>query len=212
MLSITDEKIDLYAGEHSDPEPAVLSDLSRETQANVLMPRMLSGHLQGTFLRMITSVSKAKSILEIGTYTGYSAIAMAMGLPEDGKLQTIDINDELKTVAEKYIRKAGLEHKIKTWWDDATSVIPKLNGPFDLVFIDADKTNYSRYYDLVFDKVNTGGLIIADNVLWSGKVLETAQDHDTAALQQFNKKVRADKRVEKMMLTLRDGLMIVRKK
>jgi caffeoyl-CoA O-methyltransferase len=211
-MEFPDPAITEYAEKFTTPESQVLIDLNRETFAKVLMPRMLSGHLQGRILSMISHMIRPKTILEIGTYTGYSAICFAEGLADDGHLHTIDINDELAPLVKLYISKAGMEKKITTHLGNAISIIPTLPGPFDLVFIDADKINYSLYYDLVFDKVRQGGFIIADNVLWDGKVLnmETA-DKDTRAIHQFNEKIINDSRVENVLLPVRDGLMIVRK-
>lgn len=203
-----------YVIEHTQPEEAILKELGRETQSKVMMPRMLSGHLQGKVLKMFSKMIKPQRILEIGTYTGYSAICLAAGLQKEGKLITIDINEELEKMAREYFSKAGLAKKIEFRIGNAVEIIPTLKETFDLVFIDADKVNYSKYYDLVFEKVKPGGFIIADNVLWSGKVLMPIEkmDIDTRAIDDFNKKVKADERVENVLLPVRDGLMIVRKK
>ena len=202
-----------YVDAHTSPESDVLKELNRETNSKVLMPRMLSGHLQGQMLSMFSHMIQPKQILEIGTYTGYSAICLASGLQPGGCLHTIDINDELAPMVNRYIRKAGLAEKIKTYTGNALKLIPGINESFDLVFIDADKINYSNYYDLVFDKVRTGGFILADNVLWDGKVLEpeSSMDADTKAIVVFNKKVRADKRVQHVLIPIRDGVMAIRK-
>jgi caffeoyl-CoA O-methyltransferase len=191
-----------------------LHDLFRETHLKVLQPRMISGHLQGRLLSLFSKLLNPQVILEIGTYTGYSAICLAEGLRPDGRLITIDINDELEPIVNKYFTIAGLKDKVDFKVGDAREIIPGLSGNFDLVFIDADKENYSLYFDLVIDRVNPGGLIIADNVLWSGKVLEEAntQDEETRALRDYSEKVNADVRVESMLLPVRDGLMICRKK
>jgi predicted O-methyltransferase YrrM len=212
-MEFIEPAISAYAEKHTTPESSVLQELNRETHARVLMPRMLSGHLQGRVLSMFSHMIRPKLILEIGTYTGYSAICLAEGLIPEGHLHTIDINDELQLLVKSYISKAGLEKKITTHYGNAVNLIPALQGPFDLVFIDADKINYSNYYKLVFDKVNSGGYIIADNVLWSGKILEDTgkTDKDTRALQDFNEMIRNDKRVEKVLFPIRDGLMVVRK-
>jgi caffeoyl-CoA O-methyltransferase len=206
--------IEAYAEEHTTAESRVLKDLNRETHANVLMPRMLSGHLQGRLLSMFSKMIRPVSVLEIGTYTGYSAICFAEGLAEGGKVHTIDINDELSSMVKKYIGNAGMEKKIKLYNGNAIDIIPDIAGPFDIVFIDADKINYSVYYDLVFDKVRKGGFIIADNVLWSGKVLDPPHqaDKDTQALMYFNDKINSDTRVETIMLPIRDGLTVAYKK
>jgi caffeoyl-CoA O-methyltransferase len=175
------------------------------------MPRMVSGHLQGRFLSMISNMIKPNSILEIGTYTGYSAICLAEGLSSNGKLITIDINEELETRVRGYFKEGGLESKIDYRIGDASQIIPTLKINFDVVFIDADKESYGLYYDLVFDKVPIGGFILADNVLWSGKVVQTKIDKDTKAIKEFNQKVNQDSRVKAMLLPLRDGIMIVQK-
>jgi predicted O-methyltransferase YrrM len=176
-----------------------------------MMPRMLSGHLQGRVLSMISKMVRPRTILEIGTYTGYSAICLAEGLTADGLLITIDVNEELEGRVRQYFDEAGMSSKVKYIVGNAATVIPSLEGPFDLVFIDADKENYSRYYDLVIDKVPAGGIILADNVLWSGKVLQAKQDKDTRAIVEFNKKIHQDERVENVLLPIRDGILMIRK-
>ncbi|MBN8697189.1 MAG: O-methyltransferase [Bacteroidetes bacterium] len=213
-MEFIDENIEQYALAHSQPENSVLSKLNRETHAKVMQPRMLSGHMQGNFLAMISKMVKPDRVLEIGTYTGYSAICLAQGLNDNGKLYTIDVNEELEGMVRKYVKEASLDSKINIMIGDAMKIIPSLKEQFDIVFIDADKKNYANYYDLIFDKVKTGGYIIADNVLWSGKVLDLQKnkDTDTLLIDAFNKKVHQDERVEHMLLPLRDGLMIVRKK
>lgn len=208
-------EVQRYAEMHTSPESENLARLNRETHANVLQPRMLSGHLQGRLLSLISKLMQPACILEIGTYTGYSALCLAEGLKEGGKLITIDVNPELEGMVNRYIKAAGLEGKITTIVGDATNSIRSLNMKFDLVFVDADKENYCRYFDLVIDKMNSGGVLIADNVLWSGKVLnesELLKDKDTAALHAFNEKTQKDERVENILLPIRDGLMVVRKK
>jgi predicted O-methyltransferase YrrM len=203
-----------YVESHTAVEPEVLRKLNRETNAKVVAPRMLSGHLQGRMLSMFSHMIKPNQILEIGTYTGYSAICFADGLQPGGMIHTIDINDELEEMVRRYFNEAGLESKIKLYIGDALKIIPSIHSTFDLVFIDADKINYSRYYDLVFDKVRPGGYILADNVLWSGKVLEdkSEMDDDTKAIVEFNRKVHNDSRVEHVLLPVRDGVMLIRKK
>ncbi|MCF8253841.1 MAG: O-methyltransferase [Bacteroidia bacterium] len=204
-----------YCEQHSSNEPDVLKKLNRQTHAQVLQPRMLSGHLQGRFLAMISKLVQPKTILEIGTYTGYSALCLAEGLTEGGKLITIDVNPELEDMVHQYIEEAGMQDKVQMIIGDAYQIIRTLPQNFDLVFIDADKASYSKYYDLVIERLNPGGLILADNVLWSGKIVEEkalAKDKDTQLLDAFNKKVKADPRVECMLLPLRDGMMMVRKK
>ena len=172
---------------------------------------MLSGHLQGRFLSSISHLMNAERILEIGTYTGYSAICLSEGLKASGHLHTIDINEELEPMVKRYFEKANIQDKVTFHIGNALEIVPTLNKEWDLVFIDADKVNYSNYFDLVIDRVRTGGCIIADNVLWSGKVLEETPDIDTKALMEFSKKAHEDPRVENVLLPLRDGLMMCRK-
>ncbi len=212
-MEFIDEKIEAYALSHSQSESDVLKKLNRETHLKVLSPRMLSGHLQGNFLSMISKMIQPKQILEIGTYTGYSAICLAQGLQEGGKLHTIDSNEQLEKMARSYFQEAGLANKINLLIGDALTIIPIIQETFDLVFIDADKKNYSTYYDMVFDRVRPGGYIIADNVLWSGKVLDTQKNNDreTVLIDEFNKKIHEDKRVEHQLIPIRDGLMVARK-
>ena len=200
-----------YINEHTTFEDEVLSELNKETHQKMMLPQMLSGQQQGVLLQLLTSMIKPENVLEIGTYTGYSAICMARGLAENGHLHTIDINDELEWIVSKYINKANLSSKISMHFGDAIDIIPTLNKTWDLVFIDADKINYSAYYDLVFSRLRVGGFIIADNVLWSGKVVDDSDDKDTIALRQFNEKVQADTRVTNLLLSVRDGLMVIRK-
>lgn len=200
-----------YAERHTTDESPLLKRINRDTHAQVLMPRMLSGQLQGRVLSMISCMARPRVILEIGTYTGYSAICLAEGLQEEGKLITIDINEELHDRVTRYFRDANLGHKIDYRIGDAATIIPELKERFDLVFIDADKENYGRYFDLVIDRVNLNGVILADNVLWSGKVLQTKPDKDTRAIVEFNAKIQADKRVENVLLPVRDGIMLMRK-
>lgn len=210
-MDIIDPALQQYAEKHTTEESPLLKRINRDTNAKVLMPRMLSGQLQGRVLSMISRLVKPKTILEIGTFTGYSAICLAEGLREGGKLITIDINEELRDRVEGYFREAKLEDRIDYRTGDATAIIPQLSENFDLVFIDADKENYSRYFDLVIDRVNLNGIILADNVLWSGKVLAAKPDKDTRAIVEFNAKVQADQRVENVLLPIRDGMMMMRK-
>ncbi len=213
-MEFIEEKIENYALAFSQAESEVLKKLNRDTHAKVMMPRMLSGHMQGNVLAMFSKMIQPKQILEIGTYTGYSGICLAQGLIENGTLHTIDINDELEKMVRGFIEEAGLTDRINYYLGNAITIIPTIKETFDLVFIDADKKNYAEYYDLVFDKVRSGGYIIADNVLWSGKVLddEAKMDVDTKAIHDYNKKIHNDSRVEHMLLPVRDGLMIARKK
>lgn len=207
------KEIEAYAERFTRPEGAVLAELNRETYAKVMTPRMLSGHLQGQVLRMLSQMIKPQNILEIGTYTGYSALCMVDGLKEGGNLVTIDVNEELQDIISKYIAKAGKTEFIELRIGNAIDIIPTLTQSFDLVFIDADKENYSNYFDLVIDKLNVGGYIIADNVLWSGKVLEADEDldKDTIGLKRYVEKVNDDPRVENVLMPIRDGLLIARK-
>ena len=205
--------IENYVETFTSGESKVLHELNRETNQKFLIPRMLSGHLQGRVLSLFSHLLRPRRILEIGTYTGYSALCLAEGLQSDGKLITIDVNEELEDVVNRYVQKSGLSEKIEFRIGNAMELIPEMNELFDLVFIDADKTNYSNYFDLVIDKVRPGGCIIADNVLWSGKVIHKKenQDEDTAALVAYNQKVQNDPRVENVLMPVRDGLMIARK-
>jgi len=210
-MHLVSEVLEKYIEQFSSAEDEVLRELSRETHLKVQMPQMVSGNIQGQFLDMISRLIQPKRILEIGTFTGYSAICLAKGLTSDGLLYTIDVNEELQPMCAKYFEKANLSSKIKHLIGDARQIIPQLNETFDLVFIDADKINYSNYYDLVFDKVRPGGYIIADNVLWSGKVLDEKKDKDTLAIHRYNEKLVRDERVKNFILSLRDGLNIVQK-
>jgi caffeoyl-CoA O-methyltransferase len=210
-MHLVSEQIENYIGQNSTAEDDLLQQLSRETHVKVQMPQMLSGHLQGQFLTIFSTLLQPERILEIGTFTGYSGICLAKGLPDNGLLYTIDVNEELAPMVKRYFEAAGIAPKAKQLIGDARTIIPALHETFDLVFIDADKANYANYYDLVFDKVRAGGYIIADNVLWSGKVVEEKKDKDTLAIHSYNLKVAADKRVENFILPLRDGLNIARK-
>ena len=204
------EDLEHYIESHSGDEPGLLKELARETHLKVLQPRMLSGHLQGRFLSLLSKLARPKAILEIGTYTGYSAICLAEGLREEGILHTIDNNKELYNMQRRYFDKSGFGEKIIQHTGNALDIIPKLNLKFDMVFIDADKVNYANYFDLVMEKMSKGGLIISDNVLWSGKVLEkgTSEDKNTEALKAYNKKLKKDNRIETLILPLRDGLAL----
>lgn len=215
-MNITDPKIEKYIQDHCSEEPSYLKDLDRETYLKVLMPRMLSGHVQGRILSMISKMIAPQNVLEIGTFTGYSALCLAEGLKEGGMVHTIDINEELEELVARYIEKAGMQGKIKQYIGDAMQIIPNMDVRFDLVFIDADKINYPAYYEMVLPKIQSGGFILADNVLWSGKVAEIDDDtkvkKDTRAILDFNKTVAEDSRVEKVILPVRDGIMLIRKK
>jgi caffeoyl-CoA O-methyltransferase len=213
-MEFIDEKLDAYCCAHTTSESEQLKRLNRETHVKILQPRMLSGAFQGRFLSMIAHLVQPKRILEIGTYTGYSALCFLEGLHPDGKITTIDINEELEDFVRKHIAEANATEKIDYLLGDATNIIPGLNEAFDLVFIDADKDNYLTYYELVFDKVKKGGYILADNVLWSGKVTGDFEqvDFDTQQIMKFNARVQSDDRVENILLPIRDGLMLIRKK
>ncbi len=195
-----------------EPESELLQRIDRETHLKVLMPRMLSGHYQGRVLSMLSKLITPKRILEIGTFTGYATLCLAEGLADDGIIYTLDKNLELEERVRDYFAVSSNPSKIKYIMGDATQTINDLNEIFDLVFIDADKKNNGTYYDLIFDRIRPGGLIIVDNVLWSGKVLTHQQDKDTINISTFNDKVAADERVEKLILPVRDGLFIIRKK
>ena len=211
-MEFLDERLEEYARQHTSNPSRTLQELERETWAKVLIPRMLSGHLQGRYLSMMAKLMHAKSILEIGTYTGYSAICMAEALSDDGALHTIDVNEELEPMIRRYFENAGVSDKVTFHLGNAVDVIPTINETWDLVFIDADKENYSRYFDLVIDRMNPGGCIIADNVLWSGKVLDENPDQETKSLMEYSEKVNQDPRVESLLLPIRDGLMMCRVK
>jgi caffeoyl-CoA O-methyltransferase len=210
-MDFIDEGLLSYCETFSEKENELLKQLNRETHLKVSSPRMLSGHLQGRLLSFLSSVINPNYILEIGTYTGYSALCLAEGLSENGKLITIDPNEETNHFARQYIEKSPHKNKIELISGEAQKLIPDLKFSFDLVFIDADKKNYGLYYDLVINKVNKGGIIIADNVLWSGKVLDQKKDADTEAIHKFNEKVSSDERVKNILLPVRDGLQIIRK-
>jgi len=206
------EKIDEYVVNHSQQEPKILQELTKETWQKVLNPRMLSGAFQGRVLSMISKLIRPKNILEIGTYTGYSTLCFAEGLSKDGKIITIDKNEELETLQNKYFEKSGYRSQIQQMVGDATKIIPTLTQEFDLVFIDADKSNYINYFHLIIDKMKPGGIILSDNVLWSGKVVESLnpKDLDTKVLLEYNKLLNIDKRVETVLLPIRDGLTVSR--
>lgn len=210
-MEFIDQGIEEYARLHTEPENDLLKELVRETHAMVLQPRMLSGHLQGRFLSFIAKVYQPSLILEIGTYTGYSALCMAEGLKPGGRLITIDVNEELETFTRSFFDRSAYKDQIDYRIADAAMEIPTIEGPIDLVFIDADKRNYALYFDLVIDKMRSGGLILVDNVLWSGKIIEeAARDKSTQALRDFNTKVANDPRVEPLLLPIRDGLFLLR--
>ena len=203
-----------YCENHTSPESELLSKLNRDTHVKVVSSRMLSGHLQGRVLSFISKLQKPTFIVEVGTYTGYSALCLAEGLSENGKLLSIDVNEETSYYAQSFINQSVYKNKIELVVADAKAVIPDIGEPIDLVFIDADKKNYLSYYHLLIEKLSTGGLIIADNVLWSGKITMPVSDMDreTLALHEFNNFIQNDERVDNMLLPIRDGLMVIRKK
>ncbi len=207
------KEIDAYSVSHTTSETEVLNDLNRQTNIQILQPRMLSGHLQGRVLSMFSNMIQPTNILEIGTYTGYSAICLAEGLKKGGKVVTIDRNAELEDFASSYFEMANVSKNIDFRIGNAIEIIPTLKEKFDLVFIDADKRNYSNYFDLVIDNLPTGAYIIADNVLWSGKVVQKVEelDMETKAIVEYNEKIHNDPRVENILFPIRDGLMIARK-
>ncbi len=213
-MNFIDERIEEYALAHSKKQSQLLMDLERETNTSVLMPRMISGHLQGRILSFLSKMQQPSTILEIGTYTGFSALCMAEGLAAGGKLITIDINEELAPISNKYFQKSAFAQQIKPMVGNAMEIVPTLTDKFDLVFIDADKDNYLNYFNMIIDQCNSGALIICDNVLWSGKVLVKAEekDLDTQVLQELNAFITADDRVDNVLMPVRDGLMLARVK
>jgi len=210
-MNMSGASIEEYVLSHIDKEPEVLSWLTRETHLRTLKPRMLSGHLQGRMLKMFCSMMSAKRILEIGTFTGYSALCMAEALPEDGELHTLEINDEMEEFLDEVFEKSGMAEKIHLHIGDASQIIPQLEGQFDVAFMDGNKRHYSEYFDVVFPKLRLGGLLIADNTLWDGHVLEDSKDAQTVGIQKFNDKVFSDERVERVIVPVRDGMTLIRK-
>lgn len=206
------QELDDYVVAHSQKEPELLQQLTRETYQKILQPRMLSGHYQGRVLSMISKLINPTTILEIGTYTGYSALSLAEGMQRNGQLHTIDVNEELIDFQRKYFDKSGYGIQIHQHLGSAIDIIPTLDLKFDLVFIDADKPNYVNYFNIIIDKMNTGGIILSDNVLWSGKILEPLKpkDESTKVLLKYNKLLNEDPRIETVLLPIRDGLTISR--
>ncbi len=202
-----------YAEQLTSPEDVILAQLRRETYLRTIFPRMISGPLQGKLLEFISKITAPQKILEIGTYTGYSTICLARGLSENGQMITIEINDELEPIIFKYLKKSNLIDKVKVIFGDAKQIIPGLNGPFDIVFIDAEKKSYLTYYKQVFDKVKKGGMILVDNIFWNGKIFESLEPSDTytRGVIEFNEFIRGDDRVERLVLPVRDGFLILRK-
>jgi caffeoyl-CoA O-methyltransferase len=211
-MSMINEDLQQLLLKYCEPESELLQHIDRETNLKVLMPRMLSGHYQGRVLSMLSKMISPKRILEVGTFTGYATLCLAEGLTPDGILYTLDINTELEDMVRKSFAQSNYNKHIQYILGDATTTINTLNEVFDLVFIDADKKNNGTYYDLIFDRIRPGGLIIVDNVLWSGKVLSNQQDKDTKNIITFNDKIAKDDRVEKLILPVRDGIFIIRKK
>lgn len=213
-MDFLSEKLNDYVNAHTQDEPELLKELNRETWQKVLNPRMLSGHFQGRFLALLSKIIHPESILEIGTYTGYSALCLAEGLSQKGVLHTIDHNEELISLQKKYFDRSAFKDQIKQYTGNALEIIPIIDSKFDLVFIDADKSNYINYFNLIIDKMNPGGIILSDNVLWSGKVLEEtdSKDEDTQVLIAYNDLLKNHPRVETVLLPIRDGLTLSRVK
>jgi len=210
-MSLINDDLQQLLLNYCEPESELLQHIDRETNLKVLMPRMLSGHYQGRVLSMLSKMVSPKRILEIGTFTGYATLCLAEGLSADGLIYTLDINAELEDMVRTNFEKSPLNSKIKYILGDANETLNQLDEVFDIVFIDADKKNNGTYYDLVFDRVRQGGILIVDNVLWRGKVLQEKQDKDTRNITSFNDKIAADERVEKLILPVRDGLFVIRK-
>ena len=205
------ENIQKYISDMSQSESLILKELNRYTNSKVILPRMLSGHVQGRFLSMISKLVNPEIIVEVGTYTGYSCLCLAEGLKKNGKIITIEKDEEFASIARKFFDRSKYKEKISLIIDDATNVIENINEKIDLAFIDADKVNYSKYYDMLFPKLKIGGLIVADNVLWSGKVTEDVSDNETQSIKNFNTKVKNDERVENLIVGIRDGIMVCQK-
>lgn len=212
-MEILDPKLQTYLEDHCDPEPEHLQKINRDTYLKVLKPNMLSGHYQGRLLSMLSKMMQPKCILEIGTFTGYATLCLAEGLTEDGVIHTIEVNRELEEMLNSHFKPTNVENKIKLHFGEAERIIADLEGEiFDLVFIDADKKNNLTYFELIFDKVRSGGLIIIDNVLWKGKVYGEEKDADTQGIRKLNDRISVDSRVEKLILPVRDGILVIRKK
>ena len=210
-----DKELEIYCNQHSSVELIELKELTRKTFLNVLNPRMLSGHSQGLLLQMIVAMIRPKRVLEIGTYTGYSALCIAKNLSEGSLLYTIEINDEVATFAQKFFNTSEYGGKIISYISDAIQIIEGIDEIFQIVFIDGNKRDYVKYYETIFEKVESGGFILADNVLWDGHVLDNDKvkhDAQTKGISEFNELIKNDERVEKLMLPLRDGLLLIRKK
>lgn len=208
------EELENYAAQHTEDEPLLLQELNKRTHLNILQPRMISGHFQGRFLSLLSKMVQPRTILEIGTYTGYATLCLAEGLHPEGVLHTIDIKEELTDLQREFFDRSGYGNQIVQHLGKAADIIPSLDTTFDLVFIDADKQNYAHYFDLVIEKMNRGGIILSDNVLWSGKVVEEVKHNDkhTQALMAYNQKIKDDPRVETVLLPIRDGITLSRVK
>ena len=205
------ENIQKYISDISQSESPILKELNRYTNSKVILPRMLSGHVQGRFLSMISKLVNPEIIVEVGTYTGYSCLCLAEGLKKNGKIITIEKDEEFASIAKKFFDRSNYKEKISLLIEDATTAIENISEKIDLVFIDADKVNYSKYYDMLFPKLKIGGLIVADNVLWSGKVTKKVSDNETQSIKNFNTKVKNDERVENLIVGIRDGIMLCQK-
>ena len=205
------ENIQKYISDISQSESPILKELNRYTNSKVILPRMLSGHVQGRFLSMISKLVNPEIIVEVGTYTGYSCLCLAEGLKKNGKIITIEKDEEFASIAKKFFDRSKYKEKISLLIEDATTAIENISEKIDLAFIDADKVNYSKYYDMLFPKLKIGGLIVADNVLWSGKVTEKVSDNETQSIKNFNTKVKNDERVENLIVGIRDGIMVCQK-
>ena len=205
------ENIQKYISDISQSESLILKELNRYTNSKVILPRMLSGHVQGRFLSMISKLVNPEIIVEVGTYTGYSCLCLAEGLKKNGKIITIEKDEEFASIAKKFFDRSNYKEKISLLIEDATKAIENISEKIDLAFIDADKVNYTKYYDMLFPKLKIGGLIVADNVLWSGKVTEDVSDNETQSIKNFNTKVKNDERVENLIVGIRDGIMVCQK-
>ena len=205
------ENIQKYISDISQSESPILKELNRYTNSKVILPRMLSGHVQGRFLSMISKLVNPEIIVEVGTYTGYSCLCLAEGLKKNGKIITIEKDEEFASIAKKFFDRSKYKEKISLLIEDATTAIENISEKIDLAFIDADKVNYTKYYDMLFPKLKNGGLIVADNVLWSGKVTEDVSDDETQSIKNFNTKVKNDERVENLIVGIRDGIMVCQK-
>lgn len=212
MSQLIDPRLEAYCTRWTTPLPDVLQALERETHLKTIYPQMLTGPWQGQFLTLLTKLLRPRRVLEVGTFTGYSAICFALGLEEGGQVDTIEVDDEKEDLIRRYLDLSGMAERVHLHMGSALEVLPRLEGPWDLVFLDAHKPDYGRYFDLIIDRLQPGGVILADNVLWSGKVIQDNPDEDTAGLDAFNRKIAADPRVEQVILPLRDGVLLIRKR